>query len=158
VVEGAARSQINKVGLWVGLQLDPFFMKALSVIFLTFILSVIVLADAGSLPPFIRALYRFPYGDKVGHFVLFGLLNFFLTLAFNFSQPNPRRKLAAVSTGLILALFIALEEWSQQFFSARTFDLRDLLASWMGALLGGWAAWKIKRGCAKKHTPQNFFE
>lgn len=120
-------------------------MKALSVIFLVFILAVIVLADVGELPLSIRALYRFPYGDKVGHFILFGLLNFFLTRAFLSSQPNPRRKRVAVSTGLILALFIALEEWSQQFFSTRTFDLLDLTASFLGVLVGGWVAWKMKK-------------
>ncbi|MCA2001111.1 MAG: VanZ family protein [Chloroflexi bacterium] len=119
-------------------------MKAFSLLFLAFILALIVLADTGSLPPFIRALYRFPYGDKAGHFILFGLLNFFLTQTVLSSNSNPRRRLAAVSMGLILALFIALEEWSQQFFASRTFDLRDLLASWLGALLGGWAAWRIK--------------
>jgi len=119
-------------------------MKVFSVIFLAFILAVIVLADVGELPLSIRALYRFPYGDKVGHFILFGLLNFFLTQAFLSSKSNPRRKWVAVSIGLILALFIALEEWSQQFFSTRTFDLLDLLASWLGLLLGGWAAWKVK--------------
>ncbi|MCA1900305.1 MAG: VanZ family protein [Chloroflexi bacterium] len=122
----------------------PIFMKAFSLLFLAFILALIVLADTGSLPPFIRALYRFPYGDKAGHFILFGLLNFFLTQTVLSSNSNPRRRLAAVSMGLILALFIALEEWSQQFFASRTFDLRDLLASWLGALLGGWAAWRIK--------------
>jgi len=66
-------------------------MKAFSVIFLAFILVVIVLADMGELPLSIRALYRFPYGDKVGHFILFGLLNFFLTLAFLSSQQFSRR-------------------------------------------------------------------
>lgn len=120
-------------------------MKTLSIIFLVFILAIIALADIGGLPPAIRALYRFPYGDKVGHFILFGLLNFFLTLAFLSSQPNPRRKWVTVSTGLILALFIALEEWSQQFFSTRTFDLLDLTASFLGVLVGGGIAWRMKK-------------
>jgi len=120
-------------------------MKALSVIFLLFILAVIFLADIGGLPPAVRALYRFPYGDKVGHFVLFGLLNFFLTQAFLSSQPPPRRKWVAGSTGLILALFVALEEGSQQFFSTRTFDLLDLTASFLGVLVGGWIAWRMKK-------------
>lgn len=127
-------------------------MKVLSVIFLAFILAVIILADMGEIPASIHALYRFPYGDKVGHFILFGLLNFFLTRAFLSSQPNRRRKLAAVSTGLILAMFIALEEWSQQFFSTRTFDLLDLLASYLGLALGGWLAWIKKVGHAYSVT------
>lgn len=120
-------------------------MKAFSVIFLAFILVVIVLADVGELPLLIRALYRFPYGDKVGHFILFGLLNFFLTQAFLSSKSNPRRKWVAVSIGLLLALFIAIEEWSQQFFLTRTFDLFDLVAGWLGLVIGGGVAWKIKK-------------
>jgi len=106
---------------------------------------VIFLADNGSLPHSIRAIYDFPNGDKVGHFILFGLLSFVLTQAFLASQPNPRRQRVAVSIGLILALFIALEEWSQQFFSTRTFDLFDLLAGYLGLFTGGGAAYKTRR-------------
>ena len=37
-----------------------------------------------------------------------------------------------LSIGLILALLIALEEFSQKFFSTRSFDFIDLLASYAG--------------------------
>jgi VanZ family protein len=47
---------------------------------------------------------------------------------------------------LTLALLIALEEFSQQFFSTRTFDMLDLLASYLGLLVGGGAAYKLKSG------------
>ena len=117
-------------------------MKYISGLFLVFIIAVIVLADKGSLPPSIRALYRFPNGDKVGHFILFGLLNFIFIQAFLSSFPNQSRGLMTVSISLILALFIALEEWSQQFFPTRTFDLLDLLASYIGVIVGAWSAWK----------------
>jgi hypothetical protein len=49
-------------------------MKYSSVIFLVFIIVVIALADIGGLPLSIHALYRFPNGDKVGRYILFGLL------------------------------------------------------------------------------------
>ncbi len=117
-------------------------MKYISALFLIFIIAVIILADGGNLPPSIRLLYRFPHGDKAGHFILFGLLDFFLIRTFLSSFPNRPRVWVAVSTSLILALFIALEEWSQQYFSARTYDLFDLLASYLGLAIGGWAAWK----------------
>jgi VanZ family protein len=42
-------------------------------------------------------------------------------------------------------LFVALEELSQMFFSARTFSLLDLLASSLGIIVGGWVAYNIKR-------------
>jgi len=107
-------------------------MKYISFLFLIFIIVVIVLADKGSLPHSIRALYDYPNGDKLGHFILFGLLNFFVTRAFLSSFPSQPRSWVALSVGLILALFIALEEWSQKFFSTRTFDFVDLLASYAG--------------------------
>lgn len=117
-------------------------MKYIGIIFLVFIIFVIVLADIGGLPASIRALYRFPNGDKAGHFILFGLLNFFLIRAFLASIPNRSRSQVVVSTSLILILCITLEEWSQQYFSARTFDLLDLLASYIGLASGAWVAWK----------------
>jgi VanZ family protein len=120
-------------------------MKYVAAVFFVFIIAVIVLANNGSLPRSILALYDFPNGDKAGHFILFGLLNFFLTRAFLSSFPSNPRGWVTLSIGLILALLIAVEEWSQQFFSIRTFDLLDLLASCTGVIVGGWAAYKIKR-------------
>jgi VanZ family protein len=117
-------------------------MKYFSVLFLVFIVAVVILADYGSLPHSIRVLYDFPNGDKVGHFILFGLLNFFLIRAFLASIPNRSRSQVVVSTSLILILCITLEEWSQQYFSPRTFDLLDLLASYIGLASGAWVAWK----------------
>jgi polysaccharide biosynthesis protein VpsQ len=107
-------------------------MKYVAVVFFIFVVAVIILADNGSLPHFIRALYDFPNGDKLGHFILFGLLTFIFTRAFLSAFPSRPRSWVAFSISLILALFIAAEEWSQQFFSTRTFDLLDLLASYAG--------------------------
>ena len=124
-------------------------MKYIAVVFFVFVIAVIVLADYGNLPHSIRTLYDFPYGDKVGHFFLFGALTFFLTRAFLSSFPSKPRGWVALSIGLILALFIALEEWSQQLFPTRTFDLLDLLASYAGivafAILAVYWGKQIKR-------------
>jgi len=124
-------------------------MKYIAVVFFVFVIAVIVLADHGSLPHSVRALYDFPNGDKVGHFFLFGVLTFFLTRAFLSSFPSKPRGWVALSIGLILALFIALEEWSQQLFPTRTFDLLDLLASYAGivafAILAVYWGKQIKR-------------
>jgi VanZ family protein len=120
-------------------------MKYISALFLVFIIAVIVLADLGKLPHFVTALYDFPYGDKLGHFILYGLLNFFITLAFLSSRLSKPRGWVTLSIGLILAFFIAIEEWSQKLFSTRTFDLIDLSASYLGLIVGGWAAYKITK-------------
>ncbi len=127
-------------------------MKYLAVLFTLFIVVIIVLADRGSLPWFITMLYRFPYGDKAGHFILFGLLNFFATRAV-LSPPRLRdRRLATLSVGLILAVLVAAEEWSQQYFSSRTFDLLDLTASYAGLVVGGWAALRLQNRKTSQRT------
>lgn len=122
-----------------------FFMKYIAALFTIFIIVVIVLADRDAIPPFIKALYDFENGDKFGHFILYGLLNFFVTLAIIRALPNRTSSRVALSVGLILALIVAAEEFSQQFFSARTFDLIDLAASFVGLLVGGWTAWHLKK-------------
>ena len=124
-------------------------MKYFAALFLAFIIGLIVLADADLLPDFINAIYDFPNGDKVGHFVLYGLLNFFITRAFLSSLPTRRGGWVTLSVGLILALFVALEEFSQMFFSARTFSLLDLTASLLGIIVGGWVAYKTNVPKAK---------
>ena len=46
-------------------------------LFLGFFLYIIYAANHGTLPFFIRRLYLFPGGDKLGHFVLPGIASFF---------------------------------------------------------------------------------
>ncbi len=120
-------------------------MKHISILFTIFIIVIIILADNGNIPPFIRSIYDFENGDKLGHFILYGLLTFFITRTFFSALPSKSRSWVTLSIGLILALGIALEEFSQQYFSARTFDLIDLLASFLGVLVGGWVAFKLKK-------------
>lgn len=129
----------------VGSHSRPVVMRSLAIFFTFFIVGIIVLADMDRIPSFIRLLYDFPNGDKVGHFILFGLLNFFLTLTFLRALPNRTSMRVALSVGLILAAAVAAEEFSQQFFSARTFDLIDLSASYLGLLVGGWIAIRLKK-------------
>ncbi len=120
-------------------------MKYSAILFTLFIIVLIVLADLNALPPFIKAIYDYPYGDKVGHLILFGLLNFFITSAFLHSLPNRTSSRVALSVGLILAMFVTAEEYSQQFVAVRTFDLVDLTASYVGLVIGGWAAWRLRK-------------
>jgi VanZ family protein len=47
--------------------------------------------------------------------------------------------------GLILALLIGLEEFSQKFIPERTSSLFDLLASYIGVFFFSWLALKTKR-------------
>ncbi|MBX3038964.1 MAG: VanZ family protein [Anaerolineales bacterium] len=115
-------------------------MKYIAILFFVFIITVIILANFNQIPRFVKNIYDFPYGDKAGHLVLFGLLNFFVTLSLIRALPQRDPKLVAVLTSLCLAFFIGVEEFSQKYFSTRTFDLLDLTASYIGLVVGGWLA------------------
>lgn len=119
-------------------------MKYLTALFALFILAVIALADMGQLG-FLHGLYDFPFGDKAGHFILYGMLSFLLNKTFlrSFSNRVPKRAVWVVS--LLLALVIGLEEWSQNFVSARTPDWVDLACSCLGVVVGAWGAWKFRK-------------
>ena len=119
-----------------------FIMRSVAVLFTLFIITIIILADTDHMPRLIHAVYDYPYGDKLGHFILFGLLNFFVTLACIRPLTDRPPKQVALWIGLSLALLVGLEEFSQKFFATRTFDLLDLAASYLGLIVGGFAALK----------------
>ncbi|MFZ5855945.1 MAG: VanZ family protein [Chloroflexota bacterium] len=119
-------------------------MKILTAFFALFIILVIVLADIDRLGV-LEVLYRFPYGDKVGHFILYGILTLLVNLTALRSSRFSDPKRAALTATLILALLVAAEEFSQRYFANRTFSISDLLFGYAGMLLGMWLAWKIDR-------------
>ncbi|MGE5374246.1 MAG: trypsin [Bacteroidota bacterium] len=123
-------------------------MKWLAILFTLFILLVIVLADAGILAHYVGFLYDFPFGDKLGHFILYGILTLLIDLALFQSLPGQSPGRIAVKCGLVLALLIGLEELSQRNFSSRTFDLVDLTFSYLGVGFFSWLALRIKKGQA----------
>jgi VanZ family protein len=120
-------------------------MKWLAILFSLLIILIIVLADMGALPHFLQVWNDLPYGDKAGHFILYGILTLLVDLALFRSRPNRSRELLTVTSGLILALLIGLEEFSQQYFADRTFSLMDLAASYLGVIFFSWLALRIAR-------------
>ena len=115
-------------------------MKIITAAFAVFLLIVIILADTGRLG-FLGFIYAFPYGDKAGHFILYGILSLLLNLTFLRSLRHRPSRLAAVSVTLLLALAIGLEEWSQTLVPERTPDWVDLMFSYLGVSAGAWLAW-----------------
>ena len=119
-------------------------MKWLTFFFLLFIVLIIVLADLGQLG-ILGAINKIPFGDKAGHFILYGILTLLIDLTLFRSLPfqNPRRM--TVISGLILALLIGVEELSQQFFASRTVSFQDLFAGYLGVIFFSWLALKINK-------------
>ena len=112
-----------------------------AILFALFILLVIVLADMDGLG-FLRFINKIPFGDKIGHFVLYGILTLLVDLALFRSLPLLNRRLLVLRVALILALLIGLEEFSQQYFPNRSFDLVDLAFSYLGVIFFSWLAIK----------------
>lgn len=101
--------------------------------FLIFLGLIIYFADTGTMPRAIYRLYAFPSGDKVGHFVLMGLL----TLALNLALSGRRITLGGrrLLLGSIVAfLVVTIEELTQALFQTRSASLLDLSASYLGIL------------------------
>ncbi len=119
-------------------------MKRLTFFFTLFIIAIIVLADLGILSQLLSFVYQVPYGDKAGHFILYGILTFLINLTTFEARPDQNRKMVAIKIGLVLALLIGLEEFSQRFFVDRTFSLLDLSFSYLGVIVFSWLALKIK--------------
>ena len=114
-------------------------MKWLTLVFTLFILLIIILADQGKLG-ILGVFNQIPLGDKVSHFILYGILTLLLDLTLIRSLPNRSPKLIVLGMGLILVLIAGLEEYSQQFFARRTYDLVDLSFSYMGVIFFSWRA------------------
>jgi VanZ family protein len=118
-------------------------MKRLTIGFTLFIILIIVLADTGNLG-ILAMVYYIPYADKVGHFVLYGILALLINLTLFRSAPQQNRVGLVLVSGLTLALLIGLEEISQRNISSRTFGLDDLSASYLGVIFFSWLAVKTK--------------
>ena len=150
-MESAARIKNRKSqgrdAVMLGRVHDPpvfLTMKWISILFALFILLIIILADMGKLG-ILKLVNQIPFGDKAGHFILYGILTLLVDLALFQSLPNGSRTRIAMISGLILSLLIALEEFSQQFFPDRTFSLRDLAASLLGVIFFSWVALRVNR-------------
>lgn len=118
-------------------------MKWLTILFTLFIVLIIILADTGQLGIF-AGFYRIPFADKLGHFILYGILTLLINVTLFRSVPRQNRIWMALSSGLVLILLIGIEEFSQRSFSNRTFSLEDLTASYLGVLFFSWLAMKTK--------------
>ena len=122
-------------------------MKKWAGLFGLLIVAVIVLADTQHLGLLAR-LYDFPQGDKVGHFVLYGILSLLVNLAAFDRWPHMERNRLALRVSIVLAILIGLEEFSQRFFPSRNASIWDLGASYLGVAVFTWVATRIRKRAA----------
>ncbi|HZJ21933.1 MAG TPA: VanZ family protein [Anaerolineales bacterium] len=119
-------------------------MKWITILFALFIILIIILADNGQLG-ILKAVNQIPYGDKVGHFILYGILTLLIDLTLFRSLPLQSPGRVTLISGLMLALLIGIEELSQQFFASRTVSFQDLFAGYLGVIFFSWLALRINK-------------
>lgn len=110
---------------------------AISAGFFTFIVWMIYTANIGGHSVFFELVGAIPYGDKLGHMLLFGLLtlcaNFTLSFTILKLRLWPSHYKPRLYKGtLLVTLFVLIEEGTQYYIPTRTFDLYDLLADAIG--------------------------
>jgi hypothetical protein len=105
---------------------------------------IVVAADQGMLPAGIRRLYNWPGGDKVGHVVLLAVVSGAVGLAVRARSVRFGRWSLPLA-GVVVGVVITLEELSQIWLPGRSPSLVDLACSYLGVVLGTWAAAAVLR-------------
>ncbi|PCJ22053.1 MAG: trypsin [Gammaproteobacteria bacterium] len=99
-----------------------------------FICWVILQANAGANTVFFNIVAALPYGDKLGHIMLYGVLTLLLNIALGFKIISLAKVKVSVAASLVL-FFSVGEEITQAFIPNRNFDILDLIADGVGILL-----------------------
>lgn len=105
-----------------------------TLLFFFFIVWIIFQADLGHQNIFLDITKAIPFGDKLGHVLLFGLL----TLGTNIIFKNTKTRIGQLSIfkgTLLVTTIVFLEELSQFFSDSRTLDIYDLAADATGIFL-----------------------
>lgn len=112
-------------------ELTPLFKRIFyPSAFFAFLVLIIYQADTAHYNFAFKMVGKIPFGDKIGHIVLYGIMAFLLNYGFR------GKKWLNLSVGsLIVFMFAFLEELSQAYFPSRSFDLADVLADILGIVL-----------------------
>ncbi len=114
----------------------------------TFIAWVITQANNGSDNLFFTFIGFIPFGDKLGHIFLFGMLSFLTIIAFKCKIVKIKHYHVPIGALLVLS-FAMIEELSQLLFINRTFDLMDAFADIIGIAISVYIANKYKVALTK---------
>ena len=123
-------------------------ISLLGIVFFLFIIWIIYLANSGLNSIFFDFVKTIPFGDKLGHFILFGSLTFFATIILKF-RTFSIGKFHIYYGFTFVSAFVIIEEFSQIFIASRTFDLLDLSADFIGIITATILAYIIQK--------QNYF-
>lgn len=112
------------------------FIRIITFSILALIVISILAVNQKQLPGFLRSLYAFPHGDKVMHFILYGILSFLFNMSFPGKGLRVSGLLFPAGSLAILSMAI-LEEISQFYVDFRTPSFIDLFTGLAGIILLG---------------------
>ncbi len=113
--------------------------------FFLFTLWVIYIANTGGSSIFFRISNSIPYGDKLGHFILFGCFTLLLNFAFKFKKTIFYSSNIMLGT-LCVIVFALGEEITQAFIPRREFDFIDLGSDALGIALFNYLSLRASEG------------
>lgn len=103
-------------------------------LFAFFIGWVVYMADTGQKSIFFDFVKTIPFGDKIGHFVLFGILTLGANIVFKFRGVGIGN-IKVLYGAIMIFCVVVIEEVSQKFMPGRTFDMNDIMASLAGIVV-----------------------
>lgn len=124
-------------------------MKLIAAIFFSLFCVILFMANTGQDQVIGEIRDLVPFGDKVGHVVIYGGLTLLVNYAFSFRHFA--NKLLQQYGSLLVLGFSFLEECSQYFIVTRTFSMMDMLANVIGISLFT----VISMFCAKQAVKAN---
>ena len=100
---------------------------------------------------FFNLFINIPHYDKIGHFILMGILAFLAVISIAPLLPLPPFKSSLLILVSVL-LLIAIEECSQIFIVTRTFSLADFACDFFGVVFFGLIAYSLVDKMAQNKT------
>lgn len=110
---------------------------SLPILFFLFIIWVIYDANQGNSNLFITFTASIPYGDKLGHIGLYGMLTLLINIASRCYIVRFGKARLQLGT-LVVLLFSLIEELSQGMMPNRTLDMGDAVADVVGIVIGSY--------------------
>ncbi len=110
-----------------------------AVLFFCFIAWIVAQANRGSANIFFNVVSWLPYGDKIGHFVLYGLLAMLMNIALKHKTVRLLGRAFLLGSSSVIA-FAILEELTQLFIPTRTADFIDMFCSLLGVFAFSYAS------------------
>ena len=120
------------------------YFISLAICFFIFILWAIYVANTGQSNGLFNVVSTLPYGDKIGHFCLFGILTLFANLATR-CRTLKIKKLSIYWGSLAVWIFVTAEELSQHFLPTRSLDIYDYIADLIGIIIFSYLAFQFNR-------------